>query len=211
MKSLSMEDYLHNIDQALQRKEKKEIYMLYVMIFAGLFAFSYMFFWETSLQMFEQKLRERDSLKQKIMLDETYLKTHPESMITMIDNKIKLVKQEIVKYKDYNQYIKTKIEQISFLLYDEQIWGEYLHSIDKKALRNKIKLMELYNQINDTGESFGHVLDISLKSEGNYKNMLKFINELEKSDLVVDIHDMSIEANNTLHNDINISVWGIKY
>ena len=211
MKKFNIEDQLHAIDQKLQYKEQKEIYMIYIMIFAALFAFSYLLFWDTSLQMFESKLKQRDKLKQKITMDEIYLKSNPPSIITMIDQKIKKTQEEVIKYKDYNQYIKTKIEQISYLLYDERVWGEYLHSIDRKAARYKVKLLELENKVNDTGESFGHVLDISLKSQGKYKNLLKFINALEKSDLVVDIHDLNVETNSTLLSDINISVWGIKY
>ena len=211
MKKFNIEDYLHEIDLKLQPKEQKEIYMLYVMIFAALFAFSYLLFWDTSLQMFQAKLQENEAIKKKIESDKNYLKYNPPIKITQLDAKIKSAQEELIKYKDHNQYIKTKIEQISFLLYDESVWGEYLSSIDQKALRSKIKILELSNTVNDTGEKFGHVLDISIKSEGRYKNMLKFINELEKSDLVVDMHSISIDALDTLQGDLNISVWGIKY
>lgn len=210
-RKINVEDYLHKIDQSLQPKQQKEIYMIYIMVFAGFFAFSYLLFWNTSLQSFESKLKHRNNLKQKIARDETYLKSHPTTIIKGIDKKIEKTKNEVIKYKDYNQYIKIQLEQISFLLYDERAWGEYLHSINAKADRYKVKLLELNNKVNDTGESFGHVLDISIKSEARYKNLLKFINELEKSDLVVDVHDIDIEANSTLQSDVNISVWGIKY
>jgi Tfp pilus assembly protein PilO len=131
----------------------------------------------------------------------------------MIDNEIKALNNDLITYKDYNQYIKTKIETISFLLYDEAIWGNYINSIDQKAKKYAIKLYELKNKYNFAGSSFGHVLDIDLKTSGRYKNMIKFINSLENSDLVVDIHNMEFRTNgyNDVNSTLNISVWGIRY
>jgi len=40
---------------------------------------------------------------------------------------------------------------------------------------------------------------------------LKFINTLEQSELVVDIHHLKIDAKENLNTDLNISVWGITY
>ena len=60
-------------------------------------------------------------------------------------------------------------------------------------------------------ESFGHVLDINIQVSGNYQNTINFINSLERSDLVVDLHTLNMENKDGLHSDLNISVWGITY
>ena len=211
MKKINIEDYLHTIDIQLKDKSKKDIYMIYIMIFAGLFAFSYLLFWDTSLKMFDERLKQTKILQQKIEADERFLKFNPPSLITMLDQRIKQTEKEIIKYRDYNQYLKTKLETISFLLYDERVWGEYLNSVDTKAKRFGIKILQLSNTYNDTGDSFGHVLDISIDSKGRYKSVLKFINSLEQSDLVVDVHDLNISAKEFLRSEINLSVWGIRY
>jgi hypothetical protein len=41
------------------------------------------------------------------------------------------------------------------------------------------------------------VLDISVEVSGKYLNTLKFINSLERSDLVVDVHDLNISQRYT--------------
>ena len=46
---------------------------------------------------------------------------------------------------------------------------------------------------------------------GNYVNTLKFINALEQNDLVVDIHFLSIKAQDKINTELKISVWGITY
>ena len=117
----------------------------------------------------------------------------------------------MILLKDNNAYIKSKIETISSLIYDERTWGEYLYSISRNAQKYHVKITTLSNKYSSNGKSFGHILDISIKATGNYKNTLLFINSLEQSELVVDIHDFTIQAQNSLNSDLNISVWGITY
>jgi len=52
---------------------------------------------------------------------------------------------------------------------------------------------------------------LSQKSSAGFQNTLLFINSLEQSDLVVDLHDFKIAAEDELVSDLNISVWGINH
>ncbi len=211
MKKFNIEDYLHSIDKKFQDKTKKDIYMIYIMIFAAIFAFSYLLFWDTSFAMFEKKLKQTEQIKQKIAADKLFLKLNPPSVIVALDTNKKNTEAKLIEFRDYNQYIKSKIDAISFLIYNERIWGDFIDSIDTKAKRYGVKILELSNTYNYTGESFGHVLDISINTNGEYKNLLKFINSLEQSNLVVDVHDLNISARDYLEGKVNISVWGIMY
>ncbi|MBC8236958.1 MAG: type 4a pilus biogenesis protein PilO [Helicobacteraceae bacterium] len=208
---INIEDFLQNIDNYFKDKTKKDVYMTYFMIFAIIFAFSYLLFWDTSEADFNAKRTQVVSIESKIAMDNLYLQKNPISKIAQIENEIKNAQIETLKYKDNNQYIKNKIEEISSLIYDEQTWGEYLHSISKNARLYNVKILNLHNQYAENKTTFGHILDINLKVTGDYKNTINFINSLEKSDLVVDLHDINIEALNKLHSDLNISVWGITY
>ena len=44
----NIEDYLYALDHSLARKSERDKMMLFIMIFASLFAFSYLFLWESS-------------------------------------------------------------------------------------------------------------------------------------------------------------------
>jgi flagellar biosynthesis regulator FlaF len=208
---INIEDYLHKIDTAFQGKEKREIYMTYFMIFAAIFAFSYLLFWDSSFNKFEKTRKHVQSLEQKIAVDRRYLQVNPASKITQLDSEIKSITKQIADMKDTNDYIKSKIETISALIYDERAWGEYIDSISTNAQKHHVKLLNLTNEYTKNESSFGHILDISIVSDGNYKNSLAFINSLEESDLVVDIHDFDLKAEENLHSELNISVWGIRY
>jgi len=185
--------------------------MIYIMIFGGIFAFSYLLFWESSQKNLQKQKNHIKSLETKIRVDSIYLKANPPQKIVKIKKQIKKIEQDIVHYKDNNAYIKNKIEAISFLIYDEKRWGQYLYSISEKAKKYDVALLSLTNKKIQNESAFGHILDISIRSSANFKNTLLFINSLEESSLVVDIHNLNIKANKELYTDLNLSVWGIRY
>lgn len=208
---INIEDYLHQIDASFLDKTKKDIYMIYVMIFAGIFAFSYLLFWDMSYEQFEQNSKKISAIQSKIQNDQTYLQFNPETKITKLIEEIKVVEADLLVMKDNNAYIKSQIETISSLIYDERTWGEYLHSISKNAKTYNVSIKNLTNTYALNNDSFGHILNISIESSGSFNNTLKFLNSLEQSDLVVDVHDLSIKAQDKLNMSLKISVWGITY
>ncbi|MEA3370264.1 MAG: hypothetical protein U9Q40_02920 [Campylobacterota bacterium] len=208
---INIEDYLHKIDSVFKEKTQKDTYMTYGMIVVVIFAFSYLLFWDSSFEEFELTREKVVILEKDIAADKEYLQQNPESKITSLEKDIVAINKEMLGHKDNNAYIKSKIETISSLIYDERAWGEYLHSISKNAQKYSVKINNITNRYSDNNSSFGHILDITVQSSANYKNTLRFINSLEQSELVVDLHHLDINASNKLKTDLNISVWGITY
>ncbi len=209
---INIEDYLQKIDASFKEKEPKEIYMTYIMIFALIFAFAYLLYWDTSEADFKAKRAQVVATESKIITDERFLKLNPISQVVKIEQETKNAQIETVTYKENNEYIKKKIEEISSLIYDERTWGEYLHSISINAKKYNVKILDINNKFADNNKSFGHLLDINVQTEGKYSNTINFINSLEQSELVVDLHDFNISSmKKNIHGDFNISVWGITY
>jgi len=208
---INIEDYLHKIDSLFKEKTQKDTYMTYAMIVAIVFAFSYLLFWDSSFEEFESTRAKVVVLEKNIAMDKQYLKQNPESKINSLEKQIVSINREMLGHKENNAYIKSQIETISSLIYDERAWGEYLHSISKNAQKYNVKIINLTNKYSINKTAFGHILDISIKSSSDYKNTLKFINSLEQSELVVDLHTLNIKAENKLNTDLAISVWGITY
>ena len=207
----SLENYLHQIDTTMQNKSKKDQYMIYFMIFFAIFTVAYSLFWDSSFEEYKRIDASIKRINQKITADQRYLQKNPPHKVQKLSNEIKAIEQQRAHYEEYNRYIKHKIESIASLVYDEQAWGEYLDSITTNAQKYHITLDKLTNTYMPTQNSFGHLLDITVNVHGRFKNTIHFINALERSDLVVDIHHFSLEANETLYSDFNISVWGIRY
>lgn len=172
-------------------------------------AFSYLLLWESSEASFKVSHEKALAVETNLNADKQYLSANPPEKITQIEQETVEIERQHGLYVQYNAYIKEKLEQISSLYYDEKVWGAYLDSISRYARDYKVKLTTFGNTLQTDNSSFGHVLDITISSEGPYKNTLKFINALEQSYLVVDLHNFRIDADEKLKSDLNISVWGI--
>lgn len=207
----NIENYLQKIDLSLKNKSKKDINMIYIMLFLAISAFSYLLFWDTSLANVDKINHKISSLKNKLHLDNIYLNANPATKITQLNSEIQTIEIDLTINKDKNSYIKNKIEAISSLLYNEKTWGSYISSISKNAKKYNIKILTFSNKKAINNNSFGHMLDINLHISANYINTIKFINSLEQSELVVDLHGFDIQAQDKLNTDLNISVWGINY
>ena len=208
---LIIENALQKIDNFFKEKSQKDIYIVYIMIVAVFFSFGYPFY-DLSMSEFDKVRKKVTEITAKINEDKIYLNANPEVKVAKISQEIKALEAEFVVQKNKNSYIKNKIETISSLIYDEKAWGAYLNSISVNAKKHNIQILTFSNSYSDNNDSsFGHVLDIALEVKGNYLNTIQFINSLEQSELVVDIHDFSIKASDGLNSDINISVWGIIY
>ena len=205
----NVENYLYSLDRSLSLKSERDKMMLFVMIFAGLFAFSYLLFWDSSEADFKASHEKAAAMETDLNNDKHYLEANPPERITQIEQETKAIELEHQHYIEYNTYIKDQLEQVSSLYYDERVWGGYLDSISKYARAYNVKLSLFGNTLTTDNSSFGHVLDITISAEGPYKNTLKFINALEQSQLVVDLHDINMTGEAKLHSDLNISVWGI--
>lgn len=206
---LHIEDYLYALDQSLALKSERDKMMLFVMIFASLFAFSYFFFWEQSEKDFNVSHEKAVQVENDLNTDKQYLSANPPERITQIEQETVAIQQRHALYIQYNAYIKEQLEKISSLYYDEKVWGAYLDSVSKYAHTYNIKLVRYGNTLQTDNSSFGHVMDISISSEAPYKNTLKFINALEQSFLVVDLHRFNLTAGDKLTGNLDISVWGI--
>jgi hypothetical protein len=205
----NIEDYLYTLDQTLSLKSERDKMMMFVMIFAALFAFSYLLLWENSEASFKASHEKAIKMESDLSSDKSYLEVNPVEKIAQIEQETVAIQMNEQHYIQYNAYIKDQLEQISSLYYDVKTWGAYLDSVSKYARAYNVKLLNFGNTLTEGNSSFGHVLDIHISTEGAYKNTLKFINALEQSYLVVDLHDINMTADKKLTSDLNISVWGI--
>ena len=209
--NFNLEQNLYSIDQAFAKKKQSETYIIYGLIAFLLVAFSYFLFWESSEQSYQRTKAERIAVEKKLRADEQYLALHPESEIKMIENQIEAIRAETLAVKEKNEYIAFKISQISELFYNEEAWGRYVDSIAENAKKYNIKLSLLSNKRAHDQNKFGHVLDINVYASGRFSDMIKFINAMEQSDLVIDLHGLKMTADKQLELDVNSSVWGITY
>lgn len=208
---LMIEETLQRIDNFFKEKSQKDVYMVYIMIIAILAASAYPFY-DLTAKEFDVIKEKVTQITTKVDADKIYLKVNTEATVVKLGQDIIALEGELVTQRDTNKYIKEKIETISSLIYDEVAWGKYLNSISIHAKEHNMKIINFVNTYSLNNESaFGHVLDISLDVKGSFLDTVKFINSLEQSELVVDVHDLDVKAQDALNTKIKISVWGITY
>ena len=206
-----LEKYLYDIDQSFAQKSEKDVKLIYGMVFVVLVMFSYLVFWESAEKGYNDVREAKLKVQDKIATDKRYLLAHPESEIVRLNQEITTLNAKLVNLKGENVYIKAEIEKIPELFYDQEVWGAFIDSIAENARKHKIKLNFFANRLAADKTKFGHVLNLEIQAEGEYKNMVKFMNAMEKSKLVVDLHDMELTATTKLQLDLKLSVWGITY
>jgi hypothetical protein len=100
------------------------------------------------------------------------------------------------------------------MLFNQKSWSRFLNSITDKAEIQNVDIQYITNKYVDNNGSFGYVLEIGVGCKGEYKGIVKFMNELEQNVLVTDIYGtkFSLDSNSSkILADINISVWGINH
>ena len=156
------------------------------------------------------------SLNQKIESAQSFLKS-----ITVNGDRdyyVKDLNKKIVQKRLKLNEIRAKlskldgaVKKLSSVLYNKDNWSKFLNDIAIKAKNNNLKVFNISNVAYDQNETFGKVLDVNIKCQGKYGNILAFMNDIEKSDLVSNVSSAKIGAAvNAPIADINLTVWGIK-
>jgi hypothetical protein len=107
--------------------------------------------------------------------------------------------------------LDSAVKSLSEFQYNKDNWSKFLDNIAKKAKDNDLKVYNISNVAYDQNSSFGKVLDVSIKCQGDYAKLLSFMNSLEKSQLVSNVSHAKIKAApNYPIADINLTIWGIR-
>jgi len=111
-----------------------------------------------------------------------------------------------------NGYIDTKLRELSYLLYNDVNWANFMDDITKNAKKYKVNINFIKNKFNELNyKKVEQALDIEVDANGNFNNLIKFINSIEESNLVVDVHSLTMDIKKSIHVNFKIAVWGIKY
>jgi hypothetical protein len=210
------EDILEKLDNYFEDKKESEFYLMVLAVVAVFGLISYMYLIPMTEAQLKKDLRAQKKLDKKIKEEKHYL-----ASVTVNGDqryKIKKLQSEIAKLKvrysdlkEVNEYSDYQIQTLSELLFNEKNWAKFLDSIALKAKRHNIDVSLISNKFVNNQDSFGHVLEIGVDCEGNYRNMISFMNEIEESELVVDIYNIQLESDKNIKANFKVSVWGINY
>jgi len=210
-------DKLESIDHYFSAKKESEKWLMIGGI-ASIIAFAaYSYFIPAAENLFHDSETKKNRLTKSIANEETYLNSitvgnDRNYYIKKFDRDIQEQNMQISDLNKKISYIDTNLQRLSRMLFNEKSWSIFLHSITESAKANNIDIGSISNNYLNNKGSFGHVLEIDVGGQGEFKNLVKFMNEIEQNVLVTDIYASHlIGGKRGVNADINISVWGINH
>jgi hypothetical protein len=214
-----LEDKLEALDAYFAPKKESEKWLMILGV-AGFIAYiAYAYLLPYTETMYRKSESTKKSIQKSIVDNNTYLNSitvggDREYYIKKFDQDIVNKRKNIVNINKNIKFIDKNLEKLSDMLFNQKSWSKFLNSITHTAEMQNVNLGYITNKYVDSNGSFGYVLEIGLGCQGEYKNIVKFINELEQNTLVTDIYGTTFtsDPNSTsVLADINISVWGINH
>lgn len=141
----------------------------------------------------------------------------PEAFVNNKRNILNGARTNLKNINDERGYLDDKLKEISKLTYNEKNWAKFMDSLSTIAENNNIKIYAIHSDRREPSikQIFQPeaLLDIDVKFEGAFSNVLRYINLIEQSEMIVDVNKMDINAtkNGKIGGSIGISIWGVNY
>jgi len=214
-----IEDKLEELDTYFAPKKESEKWLVILGV-AGIIAYlAYAYLLPYTEEMYTKSERSKKGIQKSIIDNNTYLNSitvggDRNFYVKKFDQDIVTKKGTIIDTKNKITFIDSNLEKLSDMLFNQKSWSKFLNSITDKAAVQDVDIQYITNKYVDNNGSFGYVLEIAVGCKGEYKGIVKFMNELEQNTLVTDIYGtkFSLDSNSSdIVADINISVWGINH
>ena len=214
-----MNSFMNSLDNIFKDKSENEKWMMILIIVIIIGYLAYSLFLPYAQEELDQSIREKKSLQKRIAENKQYISSitvngDRDFYVKKYENDIVNLKKNIIKSNDDINFLSANLDKLAPLLFDKESWSIFINSITKEAMNQDVNIKYIENEYVNNKGSFGHILEMSVGCEGEYKNIAKFINRLEKNVLVTDIYGSTIymdENSTTTLADINISVWGVNH
>jgi len=206
-------DIFDQIDDFFHSKKPSEASMYLAVIGLGIAYVVYQFVYLETDKSLVNTQNEIVSVKQKINTEKNYLNNNSVALLnkkkTDLQNKKIAFDNTIYKMS----YVDNTLTELSYLLFDDNAWANFVDNISYLAKKYHVNIDEIGNKFyTPTFNEITHVVEVDVKSNAKMKNMIKFLNAIEESQLVVDVNDIQmIKPKENVEATFKIAVWGMKY
>lgn len=215
---INIDTLLERIDLFFQGKKNSEIYLILAMVFSLIVFLFYSFLFPITDKAISQTIRDAKEIEKKLHEEQVYLSSvSKENDATFFINKMKSEiensKLRLEKTLYINTYIDNKLKELSYLLFNDKNWADFLYSITQNAQKYSVHIKIIDNKINEPSiQKIEQILILKVSFSGSFTNIMKFMNAIEESELVVDISEFKWTGEkNSIEGQFTISVWGMKY
>lgn len=215
---MKKQSYLDKIDNYLSFKTQSETSLIFAGSFILIAFLSYLILFDPSEEYSNEAQDRYNQITAKLDATQAYINSISKNgddnyEIKQQQNKLAKTKEDLEEAKKVNDYFDNKLHELSYLLFNEQNWADFLSSLTQKAKQYNVKIDKIENNTNQLAyQKPQEVVKIVMTLQGNFKDILEYINSIEESKLVIDINYIDIKTQGyKLAGEIHISVWGMKY
>ncbi len=229
-------NFIDKLDNFYNSRKPNEVWLMVILVSALVGYLIYTLISPLSSEYRKNQESINSKLNSKIRADESYLRGITVNgdrnyKIKQLDKKIKENTRSLNEYRAKLRKLSIAMKKINGVLYTKDNWSKFLHNIASKAKDNNLKLFSITNIVLDengtkkvkkintktigekgkSNNNFARVLDIDIKCQGKYGEILAFMNDLEQTKLVANVSKVKLTATEgNPEADIKLSVWGIK-
>jgi ppGpp synthetase/RelA/SpoT-type nucleotidyltranferase len=153
------------------------------------------------------------SVQSKLSKDRSYLSTHSIAALNKSKSSLQAKQTEYDNTIYKISYVDNTLNDLSYLLFDDRSWANFVDKISELAKKYGVEISEISNKFYEpTFQKVTHVVEVDVKSSGSLKSMMKFLNALEESKLVIDVSNIKMSRpGEAIDGEYKIAVWGMKY
>lgn len=209
---------LTKIDNYFDEKKPSEVTMMLIVAFFLSAAIAYYAVIPYAQNYYDDSIRENDQITKDLNKVNSYLSTVSQGsdrnfMINQKQNELMQQQNKLADAQNMNQYFDNKLKELSYLIFNEQSWADFLDNLAFLANKNNVKITKIINTFKEpNAQKIEQVLDINISVDGDYRDIISYINAIEESKLVVDVNNIDINSTNgKLRGNMGIYIWGMKY
>jgi hypothetical protein len=215
---MKKDNTLTKIDNYFDEKKPSEVT---IMLFAALVLSAVIVYYGIipyAQNYYDESIRENDRITQDLNKINSYLSTVSQGddrnfMINKKQNELLQQQNKLADAQNMNQYFDNKLKELSYLIFNEQSWADFLDNLAFLANKNNVKITKIINTFKEpNAQKIEQVLDVNISVDGDYRDIVSYINAIEESKLVVDVNNIDINSTNgKLKGNMGIYIWGMKY
>lgn len=208
---------IREIDNYFADKKPNERLILFFMPILLFIPISYTYFHPLSDEFIDKSRSNERVLKNQIMANISYLNsikvsTGKLNIKKSFENKIKKIDLRVLDRENYIEYIRDRVLNLSK---ESLSWSNLFNYISKEAQKYdlKITILEPRKLKPKPSERLYRNIKISSFGSGNFKNILKYINSIERFGIFVELESVNLIFNpNSKEIDFELTIygWGIK-
>jgi len=215
---MKKDNTLTKIDNYFDEKKPSEVTMMLIVAFFLSAAIAYYAVIPYAQNYYDESIRENDRITQDLNKVNSYLSTVSQGddrnfMINKKQNELLQQQNKLADAQNMNQYFDNKLKELSYLIFNEQSWADFLDNLAFLANKNNVKITKIINTFKEpNAQKIEQVLDVNISVDGDYRDIVSYINAIEESKLVVDVNNIDINSTNgKLKGNMGIYIWGMKY